>query len=101
MWYKNNVAVKKPKSLILNGMTYVPPTDEQLIEAGYVWKEDKIYEPTYEELVESLIRKKYSISNEFAILRQRDSKPEEFEVYNQYCEECKKQVKDEMSCVED
>ena len=38
------------------------------------------------------IRRKYSLSNELAILRQRDEKPEEFAIYNAYVEECKAEV---------
>lgn len=50
-----------PKSLVLNGNTYVPPTDEQLVAAGYEIREiiDPIpepYIPTYAELVEQYIR---------------------------------------------
>ena len=48
---------------------------------------------TYEQKVTYLIREKYSQDAEFAILRQRDTKPEEFEEYNNYCEECKNKVK--------
>ena len=48
----------------------------------------------YGELVESYIREKYSISAEFAILRQRDTKPEEFEEYNEYAEQCKAKAKE-------
>lgn len=36
VYYKDGVRVERPKSLIFKGMTYVPPTDETLIEAGYV-----------------------------------------------------------------
>lgn len=39
------------------------------------------------------IRKKYSINDELAILRQRDSKPQEFEEYNTYVEQCKSKFK--------
>lgn len=39
------------------------------------------------------IRKKYSINDELAILRQRDSKPQEFEEYNTYVEQCKTKFK--------
>lgn len=39
--------------------------------------------------VNDLIRRKYSESEEFAILRQRDTKMQEFEQYNEYCEQCK------------
>ena len=47
----------------------------------------------YGETVDSKIRDKYSISQEFAILRQKDEKPEEYKEYYDYCEECKKYVK--------
>lgn len=53
------------------------------------------YKPTYEERVVELIREKYSIDDELAILRQRDSKPSEFAEYNTYCEECKSKAKAE------
>ena len=47
----------------------------------------------YETKIVSLIRKKYSVNQELAILRQRDTKPTEFEEYNEYVEQCKRQVK--------
>lgn len=47
----------------------------------------------YENLVVSLIRKKYSINQELAILRQQNSKPQEYEEYFDYVEECKLQAK--------
>lgn len=50
---------------------------------------------TYEQKVSCLIREKYSQDAEFAILRQKDNKPEEFAEYNNYCEECKNKVKNE------
>lgn len=40
------------------------------------------------------IRKKYTINDELAILRQRDSKPQEFEEYNTYVENCKAKYKE-------
>ena len=48
---------------------------------------------TYEEYIVELIRKKYSINDEFAILRQRDDKPTEFYEYNTYVEKCKAEAK--------
>lgn len=42
------------------------------------------------------IRQKYTISNELAILRQRDTKPYEFAEYNDFVEKCKKEVKEEL-----
>ncbi len=47
----------------------------------------------YEKLIESLIRKKYSISNELAILRKRDTKVQEFNEYYAYVEEAKRVAK--------
>lgn len=47
----------------------------------------------YGDLVESLIRRKYSLSAELAILRQRDSKPQEFAEYNAYAEQCKAEAR--------
>ena len=52
------------------------------------------YQPTYEERVVELIRLRYDMNAELAILRQRDSKPDEFEEYNAYCEECKRKIKE-------
>lgn len=43
--------------------------------------------------LERLIRMRYSVSAEIAILRQRDTKPIEFEEYNAYVEDCKRKAK--------
>lgn len=51
-YWKDNQLVERPKSLILNGMTYVPPTDEQLAEAGYVITE---YVQTIEDVLNEKI----------------------------------------------
>ena len=51
----------------------------------------------YEEAVNTEIRKKYSESQEFAILRQKDDKPEEYEAYYAYCEDCKAFVKNKKA----
>ena len=47
----------------------------------------------YNDAVDNEIRKRYSVSQEFAILRQKDEKPEEYAEYYAYCEECKANVK--------
>ena len=51
----------------------------------------------YPQLVEKKIRTKYSVSAELAILRQRNSKPEEFAEYNSFCELCKAEAKNELN----
>lgn len=43
----------------------------------------------YEAEVERLIRARYSVSQELAMLRQRDTKPAQFAAYLEYVEECK------------
>lgn len=48
----------------------------------------------YSAKVEELIRGKYTLSDELAILRQRDEKPEEYSAYYAYAEECKVQAKE-------
>ena len=48
----------------------------------------------YENKIVAEIRKKYNINQELAILRQRDTKPEEFAEYNEYVEYCKKVIKE-------
>lgn len=50
----------------------------------------------YGEMVERLIRKKYTVSAELAILRQRDNKPQEFAEYNAYAEQCKAEAKNKL-----
>lgn len=47
----------------------------------------------YENYVNTLIREKYTLSQELSILRQRDEKPEEYAEYYAYCEQCKAQAK--------
>lgn len=48
---------------------------------------------TYEKLVESLIRTKYTISDELALLRQKETKLLEFNEYNNFVENCKSVAK--------
>ena len=56
----------------------------------------KSWEELYENLIICKIRKKYSVNQELAILRQRDTKPTEFAEYNAYVERCKVEVKREL-----
>lgn len=69
---------------------FVTLTEEQIAEQK---------QTEYEEKVDRLVRARYSLSNELAILRQRDTKPEEFEAYNAYVEECKTLAKTECNLI--
>ena len=48
----------------------------------------------YNNLIVKLIREKYSVNDELAILRQQTTKPNEFKEYNEYVEECKTKAKE-------
>lgn len=56
-------------------------------------------ERLYPLLVDEKIRARYTLSAEFAILRQKDEKPEEFAEYNAYAEQCKIAAKAELEIV--
>lgn len=72
--------------LVLKNGTYVTSDEEQSTDEIVI---------SYEEKVVSLIREKYSLDEELAIQRQRDTKPEEFNEYFAYCEACKERAKAE------
>lgn len=68
------------------------------MEAQAVEQERQYWQTTpYDEAVDAEIRKRYTVSQEFAILRQRDEKPEEYAAYYAYCEECKMLVKERQA----
>ncbi len=48
------------------------------------------------EAIVSAIREKYSLDDEIAILRQRDTKPEEFREYFDFVEEIKSKIPDKV-----
>lgn len=77
----------------------INPTEEQILADGwqeYVPTPVEPYKPTYEERVEELIRERFSVNQELAIQRQRDTKPDEFGEYFAYCEACKAKAKYEI-----
>ena len=47
----------------------------------------------YESMVESRIRQRYTLSQELAILRQKEAKVEEYQAYYEFCEACKAEIK--------
>lgn len=67
----------------VNGQ-YLEITQEELAEM-----QKEVATIPYEERIVNRIREKYSINDELAILRQRDTKPEEFEEYNAFVEKIK------------
>lgn len=63
---------------------YLEITAEELAEM-----QKEVVAMSYEDRVVNRIREKYSINDELAVLRQRDTKPEEFEEYNAFVEKIK------------
>ena len=77
-------------------MVYRDMTEEEIAELDKA-ESDYWKSIDYEEAVDNEIRKKYSASAEFAILRQKEEKPDEYASYYAYCEECKAYVKKMMN----
>ena len=72
------------------------PKQELVLTEEQIQKElERAKEQEYENKVVALIRQKYNVNKELAILRQRDTKPLEYQEYYNYVEQCKKQVKNE------
>ena len=80
---------------VINGKVYeLTPEEIAAMEAEHEAAEKAYWASVdYAEAVNARIRERYSISDEFAILRQKDEKPEEYAAYFVYCEECKAFVK--------
>lgn len=94
----NKVKFRNEIIIVRNGVQVINPSEEMILSDGwqeYVVPEAEPCMPTYEECVEELIREKYSVNQELAIQRQRETKPEEFAEYFAYCEECKMLAKKE------
>lgn len=50
----------------------------------------------YGQYVSELIRERYSLNQELALHRQRDTKPQEFAEYSAFAEDCKAKAKREL-----
>lgn len=66
---------------------YTPPTPSQ---------PEVTPEQMYKDRVIELVREEYSVDDELAILRQRDTKIDEFNTYNSFVEECKVKARREI-----
>ena len=81
---------------IYDGKVYRDMTAEEMAEreAQALETERQYWLSTpYDDAVNAEIRKQYSESQEFALLRQKEEKPQEYQQYFDYCEECKAYVK--------
>lgn len=97
LYIKNNeIKDSKKINVVINGFRYFNPSEEQIIADGWQpytfptsTQSEIPLDEVYKNKIIELIRQKYSIDDELAILRQRDTKIEEFDIYNSFVEECK------------
>ena len=75
----------------INGVK-MPLTEEEIAEM-----KNELLKIPYEQRVVDRIRLKYSVDDELAILRQRDTKPDEFIAYNDFVERIKAEEKEAVS----
>lgn len=75
----------------VNGVK-MPLTEEEIAEA-----KNELLKIPYEQRVVDRIRLKYSVDDELAILRQRDTKPDEFIAYNDFVERIKAEEREAVS----
>ena len=84
-------------TVLIAGKYISNPTIEEFLNDG--WKEyipptpistpkPDPYIPTIEELVESKLRERYSINQEFEVNRKRDINKQAFQAYYDYVEQC-------------
>ncbi|MEE1288477.1 MAG: hypothetical protein UHK44_07755 [Bacteroidaceae bacterium] len=97
---RRHSAIVQPE--IIDGISFdvFNPSEEMLLASGW-----DVYSPPvpeipkeeqYKQRIVELIRERYSLDDEIAILRQRDSKPEEFAEYDAYVEQCKNKARQEI-----
>lgn len=83
----------EPIQSIGNGNYYVNMDIKEKTEEGRTYYEydcvRSVGYPTYGSTVTALIRERYTESDELALQRQRDTKPEDFAEYDAFCEACK------------
>lgn len=89
-YYLNDVEVSQEEAIKLVPISI---TEEVVLLREMTEEEKNNY---YEELIISKIRQRYNINQELAILRQRDTKPLEYQEYFDYVETCKAKVKSEV-----
>ena len=75
----------------VNGVK-MPLTEEEIAEM-----KNELLNIPYEQRVVDRIRLKYSVDDELAILRQRDTKPDEFIAYNDFVERIKAEEREAVS----
>lgn len=103
---ENNKILLFPSEEILNNHSFYEVIEHNTVGETSFDEDNKVInkyhtfdelKPIYEKKVVIAIRQKYSLDEELAILRQRDTKKDEFNEYFNYCETCKNNVKSELN----
>lgn len=99
--YFNVQGGKVCTSLEKNGLCIINPTLEDFMSEGWELYTVPTPEPLskeelYKDRVVELIRMNYSINEELACLRQKETKSKEYDDYFNFCESCKKQAYEEI-----
>lgn len=71
----------------------ITQTQNQSSKSFFAKLEEERKARVYKSLLVKEIRKKYSADDELAILRQKDTKPEEYTAWNNYVEKSKAKIK--------
>lgn len=95
------LTLSKPEEYFINNGWYKVITNFKIGETNIdeenkiinIYSDSKLVKQRYEQDIINKIRKKYSIDEELAILRQRDTKPDEFKEYFDFCESVKTEFK--------
>lgn len=103
--YTNGKEIKTRNKIVIvkDGYRYFNPSHELLIANGWQpytpptpSQPEVTPEQMYKDRVIELVREEYSVDDELAILRQRDTKVDEFNAYNTFVEECKVKARREI-----
>ena len=100
LYIKDGVILPKHKikgTKEVNGKKFIVynPNEETMLADGWIEYKPQVetitpnQEEQYKQRIVNLVRERYSVDDELAILRQRDSKVEEFAEYNSFVENCK------------
>lgn len=95
MYIKNGIFKSLNKiSVVKDGIRYFNVSEEMALADGWQVYTPPVPEKTsneelYRQRIVELIRERYSMDDEIAILRQRDSKIAEFNEYDAFAESCK------------
>jgi len=86
--YTNGKIYTRGYILNNNGVKIYSPNERDLEINGWTIQINR------DEMIDNLIRSRYSVSREFKVQRERDTNPDAFDTYNKYVLSCIKQVDD-------